>query len=70
MSEYIKKTYKKNYRIYTFLINDVETKKNTDFYKIITFSNYKVGDNKQIIDEALNWFKKIILNILKKIRNN
>ena len=49
MSEYIKKPFKKNDGIYTFPINDIETKKVTEFYKVTPFPNYKNDDNKQTI---------------------
>ena len=51
MSDYIKKPFEKKNGILTFTINDVETKKVTEFYKVTPFPNYKDDDNKQTILE-------------------
>lgn len=49
MSEYIKKPFEKKNGIFSFSINDIETKKVTEFYKVTPFPNYKDDDNKQTI---------------------
>jgi SAM-dependent methyltransferase len=63
---YLKKPFKEVDGIYTFSIEDKETKKVTEFYKITPFPNYKENDNKQSILEKGNrnflahHFKKLI----------
>ena len=54
MSKYLKKPFEKKNGIYSFSINDTETKKVTEFYKITPFPNYKDDDNKQSILEKGN----------------
>ena len=45
-------------------INDIETKKVTEFYKITPFPNYKDNDNTQTILEKGN--KNILANYFKR----
>ena len=54
MSEYIKKPFENKNGIFSFLIEDKETKKVTEFYKITPFPNYKDNDDKQSILEKGN----------------
>ena len=54
MSEYIKKPFENKNGIFSFSIEDTETKKVTEFYKITPFPNYKDNDDKQSILEKGN----------------
>jgi len=46
MSEFIKKPFKNKDGVISFSIEDNETKKVTEFYKVTPFPNYKNDDNK------------------------
>ena len=64
MSEYIKKPFEKNDGVFSFPINDDETKKVTEFYKVTPFPNYKDDDDKQTILEKGN--RNILAQKFKK----
>ena len=49
MKDYLKKDFRDQNGIASFVINDEKTKKVTDFYKYMPFPNYKDDDNKQSI---------------------
>ena len=64
MSEYIKKPFENKNGIFSFSIEDTDTKKVTDFYKITPFPNYKDNDDKQSILEKGN--KNLLAQKFKK----
>jgi len=64
MSEFIKKPFKNKDGVISFSIEDNETKKVTEFYKVTPFPNYKNDDNKQSILEKGN--KNILAQKFKK----
>lgn len=64
MSKYIKKPFEEKNGIFSFSINDTETKKVTEFYKATPFPNYKDDDNKQTILEKGN--KNLLAQQFKK----
>lgn len=64
MSKYIKKPFEEKNGIFSFSINDSETKKVTEFYKVTPFPNYKDDDNKQTILEKGN--RNILAQQFKK----
>ena len=49
MNEFLKKNLEEKDGIISFPINNEDTKKVTQFYKITPFPNYKNDDNKQTI---------------------
>ena len=63
MSQYLKKPFEIKNGIFSFSINDTQTKKVTEFYKITPFPNYKDDDDKQSILEKGN--KNILANQFK-----
>ena len=64
MASYLKKKFEKKNGIFSFDINDTNTKKVTEFYKTTPFPNYKEDDNKQTILEKGN--KNILARQFKK----
>ena len=64
MTKYIKKPFEEKNGIFSFSINDSETKKVTEFYKVTPFPNYKDDDNKQTILEKGN--RNILAQQFKK----
>ena len=64
MSEFIKKSYQNTNGIISFVIEDNETKKVTEFYKETPFPNYKNEDDKQSILEKGN--KNVLAKTFKK----
>ena len=64
MTKYIKKPFEEKNGIFSFSINDTETKKVTEFYKATPFPNYKDDDNKQTILEKGN--RNILAQQFKK----
>ncbi len=64
MTDFIKKPFQNKNGIISFLIEDNETKKVTEFYKETPFPNYKNEDNKQSILEKGN--KNVLAKTFKK----
>ena len=64
MNNFLKKNFDLKNEIFTFNINDSETKRVTNFYKVSPFPNYKDSDNKLTINIKGN--KNILASQFKK----